>query len=213
MTDKANDVPMSGEERMDSARTLLSAIATTYMLREGGIPENGRGTIATDADGKQRIVGINAGFSRLDWEHKTSRTVSGTEPNLEIVDTSVLSESGRSVEHKQVVDSQSNPTKSKDEIILKTKDGDVFLSLKGECVFEQATKSKCTYDLEAGNTKAKAEVTTEKTKEGPEAARASFTKSRIEVNIEGDQNSETRAVELKYTVRGDEIATYEYEKK
>lgn len=203
MSDQVNETKMSYSEQMDSARTVLAAAALKNMI-QGFLPDSGRGTINSQNDGTQHIVGLNNGLSRIDWSEKTTRTVNGNPPDLEIVDTTVFP-TGSTLTHKQKTDA-ADPSKTKDEIVVTGTGGSTLMELKGSCSKDASNGSTCNFDVTLPTGGGKAEIVNKKNVI-VEELNQSTQSSKISVDFGGTRSS----AEIKYETSGP-TATYEYQK-
>ena len=198
MADQAHEVQMTIEEKMDSARNVLSAAAAMFMAR-CGLPDSGMGTVSTDDKGTQHIVGMNDGFSRIRFSEQPSRTVNG----LETVDDSKWTGSDGGVVHKNVKDAAGSKS-SNDELSRILGDGTVVLQMKGTCNEQSDGSEKCKYDLTSASGNGTAEITTSK-QTIDEKWHVWAAKSKIDV----ETNNGKVSAELVYKVSND-VASYEY---
>lgn len=194
----ANEVDMTIVEKMDSARNVLSAAAAGYMSR-GAIPESGVGTVKTDEDGIQHIVGVNDGFSRIDWSSKPTRTVNG---NM-IQDYNKWTNGDGGVIHTKIKDSK-DPKSSTDAISRMLADGEVFLQMLGQCKELDEHTEKCTYDLKSNWGAGTAEITTSK-----ETISAEHNVWSAKSNFRVKTENGDLTAEIVYKVSND-VASYEY---
>ena len=198
MADQVEEVKMSKTDQMESARNVLSTAAVRFMAR-GAVPDSGTGTIVSDDKGAQQIVGINDGFSRINWSEKASKTQSAD--GTVITETSDFGDS--KVVHVQTKD-PANPKSYKDEIKQILGDGQVRIDMSGQCNEDTNGQQKCTYDLKSTWGDGTAEITTSKRDINKQYE---VWEADSHYNVK-TQNGEVDLA-LKYKVSG-EVAAYEY---
>lgn len=204
MADDTKEIPMTTDERMDNARNVLVVEAADYLSR-GYIPNSGRGTVGTDDDGTQRIVGINDDqfSSTINWQGKAIRTTDGAKPNLQLVDkTDFGGRASSYMERRQLVDFH-DPSTIKDN--LKIISGDkVKFEMDGTCKITDKG-SDCNYTIKSDDANGTVHVTTNKVDNL--TARTTAYDSTIHVKTtEVDMSAA-----MKFYVARD-TATYEYKR-
>lgn len=198
MAEQSNEVEMTVVDKMESARTVLAAAAAAYMVR-GGLPDSGIGTVSNDENGVQHIVGLNEGFSRINWSEKPSRTVNGAETRDEMK----WAEGDGGIIHKNTKDA-AHAKSSSDEISRMLGDGKVFLELKGSCNEAADGSQTCSYDLKSQWGNGTAEISTKK-----EVIDSEYNIWMAKSKIDVKSNNGELSAELIYKVSND-VASYEY---
>jgi hypothetical protein len=204
MEDVTKNVELSGMEKLDSARQVLTAEAASYMI--SGYPlEQGQGTVSTNRDGSNRISGINKDLSVISWDENPTRTVKTSPDNKQVVDRSTDVDSGFYVQHLQIIDTTKNPQTSRDELALVSKNGVEAVGLKGTCTLGNDGSSDCEYNISSR-------------KGDTGTAHVTFTPidaNRSTTTIHVKTNDVDAAAELKFTkglAQSAPTAAYDYKK-